>query len=400
MTHGTTVAEPTLEHVLVVDDEAPVRFFVRDMLRTGGFEVDEARSLGEASTLLEQQEYGMVILDILLGDGSGLNFIPEVLKKHPECSVVMLSGRDDPQAILEAIRNGAEDYIIKPTTGQIIRLVVDRVAERRRLRRENLDYRNQLEQSVSRLQKLQQLKDDMTSMVIHDLKQPLTQILGCLELCSMTGQGSLAQRQHEYLASMRAGCDEMMRMVQTLLNIVQMEEGEIELDVSAISARSLLEGTLNRNRAMAVIKRHELRMTDPPDLFVHADPSLLNRMLDNLVGNALKYTPEGCVVTLAVEEGHGPAVRISVADNGPGIPEQYHDRLFQRFAQRGIVREAGRGDTGLGLAFCKMAAELHNGSIRLESKPGAGCTFTITLPKLDLAHNAKIRLKEMPRPSV
>jgi len=122
--------------------------------------------------------------------------------------------------------------------------------------------------------------------------------------------------------------------------------------------------------------------------------------MDNLVGNALKYTPEGCFVSLAVEEGPGATVRISVADNGPGIPEQYHDRLFQRFGHKGTVRETGRGDTGLGLAFCKMAAELHRGSIRLESKPGAGCVFTITLPELDPAQDTKVRLREMPQPVV
>jgi len=382
--------------VLVVDDEASVRLLATELLRAEGLEADDAGSLAEATSLIESAGYDLALLDISLGDGSGLDFISHIQDRQPDCSVVMLSGRDDPQVILEAIRKGAEDYILKPATGQIVRLVVNRIVERKRLERENRRYRGQLEESVTQLRELQQLKDDMTSMVIHDLKQPLTQILGCLELCALTAAQSLPPKQREYFSSMQAGCDEMLRMVQTLLNIAQMDSGEVQLQTVPISAKSLLVGALTRNKAVADLRHHTLQAADPPELAVCADSSILNRMLDNLIANALKYTPDGGTISIGMEPGPHDTVRIYVEDNGPGIPAEFHDRLFHRSEHRELVQATGRGDTGLGLAFCRMAAELHRGTIRLESPGTKGCRFVLTLPLADPESCGTVALKAMP----
>lgn len=382
--------------VLVIDDETSVRLFAAELLRTEGLKVDDAGSLAEATSLIESAGYDVALLDISLGDGSGLNFISHIQDRQPDCSVVMLSGRDDPQVIIEAIRQGAEDYILKPATGQVVRLVVNRIVERKRLERENQQYRSQLEDSLTQLRGLQQLKDDMTSMVIHDLKQPLTQILGCLELSALTATQALSPKQREYFSSMQAGCDEMLRMVHTLLNIVQMDSGEVQLQTVPISAKSLLDGALTRNKAVADLRHHTLRAADPPELAVCADSSLLNRMLDNLVANALKYTPDGGLISVGVEPGPQGTVRIYVEDNGPGIPAEFHDRLFLRSGHREIAQATGRGDTGLGLAFCKMAAELHHGTVRLESPGTKGCRFVLALPLADPESCGTVALKAMP----
>jgi len=387
--------EGSRPRVLVIDDETPVRLFASELLSAEGFETNDVGTLAEANSLLQSTCYDLALLDISLGDGSGLNFISHIRDRQPQCSVVMLSARDDPQVILEAIRNGAEDYILKPATAQIMRLVVNRVVERKRLERENLRYREQLEESLKQLQHVQQLKDDMTSMVIHDLKQPLTQILGCLELCALTGGQSVPHKQREYLASMRAGCDEMLRMVHTLLNIVQMDSGEVELQMVPVPARSLLAGVLTRNRAIADLRHHTLQTVDPPELTVCADSSLLNRMLDNLVANALKYTPDGGTIAIGIEPGPHGTVRIYVEDNGPGIPEEFHESLFRRFGHREIAQATGRGDTGLGLAFCKMAAELHRGKVRLESPGDKGCRFVVALPAAGPDSSGAVALTRM-----
>ncbi len=254
-------------------------------------------------------------------------------------------------------------------------------------------------QDISKERELAQLREDYTGMLVHDLRAPLTAIMNGIMMVKRGLGGPTTEQQQELLGIAHQGSQTMLQMVNTLLDIARMEEGRLSLNAEPLSPYALVDQTLDRLRVSAQDQRvrlvQELAVGLP---LIEADREKLVRVLQNLLDNAIKFSPQGSTVTLganfvrltdqeSVDQQQLP-LRLPpldpadwlifwVRDQGPGIPPQFHARIFEKFGQ---VRGRKVRGTGLGLTFCKLAVEAHGGTIWLESAEGAGSTFALALP--------------------
>jgi signal transduction histidine kinase len=236
-------------------------------------------------------------------------------------------------------------------------------------------------QDISRRKEIEALsraKDDLTHMIVHDLRTPLTALIGGLQTMEVLGE--LNADQQEFLEMSISGGGMLLEMINELLDISKLEDGSLRLEYCDLSAE-----TLTRTAALQVAQLAEqkgLRLDtalDPELPPLRADEDKLRRTLVNLLGNAIKFTPSGGSVTLGARRADHSVV-FSVHDTGEGIPKEAFERIFEKFGQV-ESRKAGRKlSTGLGLTFCKMAVEAHGGRIWVESEPEVGSTFSFTLP--------------------
>jgi PAS domain S-box-containing protein len=255
-------------------------------------------------------------------------------------------------------------------------------------------------QDISKERELARLREDYTGMLVHDLRAPLTAIMNGIMMVKRGLGGPISDQQQELLSIAHQGSQTMLEMVNTLLDISKMEEGRLTLDCEPLSPYALVDQTLDRLRVSAQDQRVRLVQELPVGLpLVEADREKLVRVLQNLLDNAIKFSPTGGKVALGaahVQSGRGksqargklppgaPALPagewlvVWVRDEGSGIPPQFHDRIFEKFGQvRGGRKVRG---TGLGLTFCKLAVEAHGGKVWLQSAEGVGSTFAFALP--------------------
>ena len=261
-------------------------------------------------------------------------------------------------------------------------------------------------QDTSKERELAQLREDYTGMLIHDLRAPLTAIMNGIMMVKRGLGGPISAQQQELLGIAHQGSQTMLEMVNTLLDISKMEQGHMRLEVEPISPYALIDQTLDRLIVSARDQKVPLEQQLPVGLpLLEADREKLVRVLQNLLDNAIKFSPIGSAVTLGavslrIIEGeatdisglplHLPQLHTGdwlvfwVRDQGPGIPPQYHERIFEKFGQ---VRGRKVRGTGLGLTFCKLAIESHGGKIWLQSAEGKGSIFALALP---LSHDQPV----------
>lgn len=234
-----------------------------------------------------------------------------------------------------------------------------------------------LAQANQELLRLDTLRHDLTNMVVHDMKGPLAEIMGNLDLMSYD---QLTEMQREALDLANMGSEDLLRMIMNLLDIDRLEEGKLAVHLQEVAFGELAGNLLKKFQTMIRLKGLDVAVEDGLPGGFAADPDLMHRVLQNLLTNALNHTAEGGQVRLVAQPGQEEGgVVLSVRDTGTGIPLRFQERIFQKFTQASDG-QGPRTSTGLGLTFCKMAVEAHGGRIWLESQEGVGSTFSIWLP--------------------
>jgi NtrC-family two-component system sensor histidine kinase KinB len=227
------------------------------------------------------------------------------------------------------------------------------------------------------------LREEMTNMLIHDLRSPLTVLISGLELIRMELAAGDLEAAGDVLTLAKQGSDRVLRLVNNLLDISRLESGQMSISPKPVEVRPLLQEVADRLAPLAEPAHITLEVAAEPDLPpLYVDPYIVDRVVHNLVDNAIKFTPDGGQVRLwarSEPQDDAAAMLVGVTDTGPGIPLHAQSRLFQKFQQ--IDPNAGRRrGTGLGLPFCKLAVEAHGGQIWVESDAGQGSTFIMRLP--------------------
>ena len=235
----------------------------------------------------------------------------------------------------------------------------------------------ELAEALEQIKELQSLKATLTQTLVHDLKNPLSAVAGNLDLLEMQNDN---QRVLRLVRRSRAGADRLQRMIMDLMDIERMEEGRFTLseesvDPCKLAARAIenAEGLFEQQGIRLV-----LRKPDAPCL-LRADPAVLHRVLDNLLANALRYSPKNASVTVEVVPAED-SVEIRVSDQGSGIPEQYRKIVFEKYAQVELQEAGISVNRGLGLTFCQLAIEAHDGSIVVDEAQGGGAMFRVRIP--------------------
>ena len=358
--------------VLIVDDQDANRLLLRDLLESQGHEVTEAADGEEALQRVSEVAPDVVLLDIGMPGMDGFE-VCRRMKADPATAsipvllVTALSQRD--QRLL-GIGAGANDYITKPVDRSDLSLRVRNAIRMRQLYLE-------VEEQYRRLEKLELLRDSLVHMIVHDLRSPLAGIRAYLDLLKLDGAGKLDMELTESIDAARKVAVEMTDMVSDLLDVSRLEVGKMPLELAPADVGALVVEAIGAAGAAARVR---IRVEPPADkLRVVCDAGVIRRVIANLVGNAVKFTPVSGQITVLVR-GDGAEVRVEVADTGQGIPKEYHEKVFEKYGQVEAARHGAKHSTGLGLTFCKLAVEAHGGRVGLESAVGKGSTFWLLLP--------------------
>jgi two-component system sensor histidine kinase/response regulator len=361
--------------LLVVDDDAMNRDVLSRRLERQGHRVRTASSGAIALQLMQENAFEVVLLDIMMPDMDGYEVLgrlkaDERLRHVP---VIMISAIDEVQSVVRCIEAGAEDYLAKPFDPTLLKARIGASLEKKRgLDRESVLY-EQLQKNYRRLEEVEKLRDDMRNMIVHDLRTPLTAVIVGVEMLGSHGDLSASQRDMVNIAA--GGGKTLLGMINDLLDVEKMESGTSQLRYERLSAAALIAAAVEQVGSLAEMEGTSLVMELRGDLLFEGDENKLSRTLVNLIGNAIKFTHAGTVTISASPDGAD--IRFAVRDTGAGIPPEAFERIFEKFGQLDAGNRVG---TGLGLAFCKLAVEAHGGRIEVESKPGAGSTFSFTVP--------------------
>ena len=243
--------------------------------------------------------------------------------------------------------------------------------------------RKESEALYEQMRALDKVKNDLTHMIVHDLRTPLTSLLGGLQTLEAVGQPrEKGDIERELLDISIQGGETLLGMINDLLDISKMEAGAMQLERRELAAADVVEQAVQQVTALAAQQEMTIACECAAGLpRFGADEDKLRRTLVNLLGNAIKFTPVGGTITTSVRVSDGEeALLFSVRDTGEGVPTEDLDRIFEKFGQV-ENRKAGRKmSTGLGLTFCKMAVEAHGGRIWAESQMGQGSIFSFTIP--------------------
>ena len=348
--------------LLVEDNPGDARLF-REMLREGegaSFEVEWVPRISEALARLAQNQVDLILLDLHLPDGSGMELIQRLRLRYQGVPIVVLTGAFDEATGIEAMKHGAQDYLLKDSVDRRILLRTIRYAIERH--------------------HLQQLKDEFLKMVSHELKTPLSITREGLNQLLEEVRGAVNEEQKKILLLGVKSIDRVTRLIHDLLDLSQIEAGRMGLKKERLNLVQLAQEVASSLQPRAQANGLSLEVRTPPEgLEAAADRDKVTQILTNLVGNAIKFTKAG-TVEIGLSDA-GDSIVSSVVDTGPGIAPEDLPKVFGKFQQLGHTPVTGEKGTGLGLAITKALVELHGGTIRVESTVGRGTAFTFILPK-------------------
>lgn len=378
--------QPT-DAILLVNDRADQLLSMAVMLEPLGVELVSVNSGQEALRQLLRREFSVMLLDVHMPGMDGFE-IAEAIRQRPRSTltpIIFVSASH--QGELDRLRGyetGAFDYVMVPVDPQILRakvaafLKMHRMHSEIRQQAEHLTRLNtQLVASNTALKTLQQSKDLLTGMVIHDLRNPLTACLGNIDVATDQLQ-KIGVTPPKHLAAATEATLNMLEMINSIVDIMRMEDGKMPMSRDLVDIDTLVAGRIERYRGAATTNGiHLLFGASTATGHFATDSSLLGRVIDNLVVNAIKHTPHGGRVMITAERSADDGLMLSVSDTGEGIPPEALSHLFQKYGRVAGQQLGRQYDTGLGLVFCRMAIELLDGTISVTSELGHGTTFTM-----------------------
>lgn len=357
--------------MLVVDDEQRNRALVQALL-SRDHDVREAADGPTALAMLAQGGIDLVILDVMMPGMSGFDVCRQIKASAgtdllPVLLVTALSDRTDRQTGLEA---GADDFLSKPVDRHELTL---RVRHYLRLRRQH----QLLARQYEALQELAALKDDLVTLMVHDLRNPLTGICGLMQVLELDTDDPVRKAD---VQNAREGADKMRETLDDLLQVRLLEEHRLTLQRSNVLLAELVRSATVSVDGAAKLRGLQVDRQVPMDLKVSADAKLLRRAIENLISNAIKFSPGGQTVEVSATVQDG-VVEIRVEDRGKGVPEDKRTQLFEKFGGIAVQRGSDRRGYGLGLYLVRLVAEAHGGSVAVRDREGGGTSLIFTLPE-------------------
>ncbi|MEK6743283.1 MAG: hybrid sensor histidine kinase/response regulator [Nitrospirota bacterium] len=361
--------------VLCVDDEVANYELLKAILAPQGFDVETATGGAEALERIAVKSFDLVLLDVMMPEPDGIEVCRRIKENIGTCNipVVMITALRSRKDMVQCLQAGADEFLSKPVDSHELVLRCRNLAKMKR-------YGDEVRRKNEEMKAVQKMREELSEMIVHDLKNPLANVLSNIDLV-ITDSGSLSERVLRSLRQAEQGATALLTMITNLLDISKMEEGLLRLERRAVSMERLVRSVEAAFSSQAARYGKKLLVDVPMDVVVEADQDLLDRVIQNLVANALKHVKQGeGEVALSVRTADGKAL-VAVSDNGEGIPAEYREKIFEKYA-RVEGRKLGLStDRGLGLTFCKLAVEAHGGFILVDSAVGKGSTFTLAIPQ-------------------
>jgi signal transduction histidine kinase len=357
--------------ILIVDDTPENIDILREALKRE-YVIKAATSGSKALEIARSVPVDLILLDVMMPEMDGYELCKAL--KADEAThgipVIFVTSMQEVADEMKGFAVGGVDYITKPISAPVVQA---RVAAHLQLQRQ----KHLLQESYDQLRKLEELRDNLVHMIVHDMRTPLTAVLGFLHLIEMMGGESLPCNLREHLKKAGASVENLVEMVSSVLDVSKMEAGEMKLTMADCDLMSMARDALAKVESLK--RCRELMLNGPEEpVIVVADAAIILRVLQNLLGNALKFTSEGALIHVNICNQEG-TVHVSVQDTGPGISREDQAKVFDKFWNLEARKHGHIYSTGLGLTFCKMAVEAHGGRIGVDSEVGRGSTFWFEL---------------------
>jgi signal transduction histidine kinase len=356
----------SIRTLLIIEHDPGDARLLRDMLSENGEYIPRtmvAATLGEAEKHLAEHVIDIILLDLGLPDAQGLAAIRRTRAAAPGIPLVVLTDMDDEELAAQSLQEGAQDCLIK-----------DRIESRGLLRA--LRY-------AAERKRLERMKDEFVSTVSHELRTPLTSISASLGLLVGKAAGILPEPAHRLLEIAHSNSQRLVRLINDILDIENLESGHVAFDLRSIDIQSLVEKTIEAMREFAESHDVRIRIADTSAVAeVRADADRLSQVITNLLSNAVKFSPPGKDVVVTIEK-RDDVVRFSVRDHGPGIAANFKPHVFGRFAQADATIARRKGGTGLGLSIVKQIVERLDGAVGFYDAVGGGTIFYVDLRPWD-----------------
>jgi signal transduction histidine kinase len=379
----TQPVRPDAPLILIADDVPANVELLIDQLHTLGYRTVSAQDGPAALAACFEHRPELAILDVSMPAGdlgvddrsTGFEVCRRIKRdaRSARIPVIFVTALNDTTDRIKAIEAGGDDFLTKPHNRMVLGA---RVRSLLKLKAAT----DALEDSYRKLRELEKVRDDLMKMIVHDLKTPLTSIIATLEMLADGDLGPVSVSQQGALRDTENKAQELLHLIEDLLEVARIEETSISLDLEPLAPAALVGEIMNDWSLRLQQERAEtkIEVTQDAPTFL-ADRALLKRVFGNLIQNSLVHS--SVAVELRVFARTDPrGVLFTVADNGPGIPPQYHEVIFHKFERVKTPNVPRVRSSGLGLAFCRLVVEAHGGRIWVQSTEGAGSAFHIVLP--------------------
>jgi len=351
-------------NILVVDDERSSFTVIQNLLSPQGYSLFYVASGEDAFTYLGSRLPDVILLDVMMPNLDGLETCRRIKANSfwQHIPVIMVTALNSKRDLALCIEAGADDFITKPVNGLELRARV----------RSMLRIKNQYDA----LQTTLSLREDLTQMIVHDLRNPLASILLATELLKQVDIPP--ERQQQKIGQIAIAGQQMQSLIDSLLLLAKLESGTMILRREDIDPNILCTTAVSLIEPLATQKKLKLVKELPEHGgSVSVDVNILRRVLDNLLSNSVKFAPSGSQILLRASYPTYAQAQIQVSDFGPGVPKAVRDIIFEKYEIGTLIQDTSQ--IGLGLAFCKLAVEAHGGHITVEDNHPQGSVFTISL---------------------
>jgi len=359
-------------NILVAEDDAATRKMISLYLQKKGFTVFEAANGIEAFTAIIEHPINIAVVDWILPGMDGIDVCRKIREKQKSTYVfiIMLTSKAEQEDLIQGFEAGVDEYLTKP-------LNLQELMARIKVGVRIISLERKLVEKQRELAGTNEMKNKFIGIVAHDLRNPVISIRGFSELLLKDAK-NLNEEQADFLNIIHSTSRNMLAMINDLLDISHIESG-LQLSLTKGSLNALILDRIQMNRLQADKKHITIhkKLSAIPD--VSFDAQRMGQALDNLISNAVKFSPIGANVYVTLDQIKD-MVRFSVTDEGPGIPREEQHLLFSEFHRLSIRPTAGETSTGLGLAITKKIIEAHNGTVEVETREGMGSTFRLLLP--------------------
>ncbi len=361
---------------LIEDNPGDIRLIMEIFGRQESDYFMVAHTLEEGIKRLQVADADVLLLDLSLPDGHGVDNVTRVKETLPDLPIIVLTGLDDEKTALNALREGAQDYIVKGDLNfSLVRRSVFYAIERMRAE-------TQLRTALERAEVANRSKTAFLANMSHELRTPLNAIMGFAELMEREIFGTLGNERYlEYAKDIHKSGSYLLELINDLLDLAKAEAGKLEIVDTLVNVTHVLEEAVELLGPQAKETGVLIHVRIESDLpFLQGDARFLKQILLNIVSNAIKFTPTGGIVTLIASTNNLNGLMVNVSDTGVGMVSEDIPKALSSFGQVASPYHKGQRGTGLGLPLSKRLVELHGGVLSLNSQIGIGTTVVIQFP--------------------